>query len=105
MSKTFEEQLSEAETEAREKGGIVAIFQSEAADQPTFVAFVLGDRKGIEAIIGESDGKALSVRLGGVAYWLLMGEEGFLLFRNGEQGPENATLDDLDAASYLSTLI
>lgn len=105
MNKTFEEQLSKAQAEAREKGGIAAIFQSDAGDQPAFVAFVLGDKNGIEAIIGESDGKALSIRLRGVSYWLLMGKEGFLLFRNGEQGPENANLDDLDAVGYLSTLI
>ncbi|MBO8426244.1 MAG: hypothetical protein IAC61_02860 [Firmicutes bacterium] len=105
MNKTFEEQLSEAETKAREKGGIVALFQNDAGDQPAFVALVLGDRKGIEAIIGESDGQAISIRLREVWYWLLLGEEGFLLFRNGERGPENANLDDLNAVRYLSTLI
>lgn len=83
----------------------MAVFQGNKVDRPAFVALILGDRKGIEAIIGESDGQAMSIRLGGVLYWLLIGEEGFLLFGNGEHGPENANLNDLNAVGYLSTLI
>ena len=72
-----------------------------------YVCIEIGNRQSIEQCIGKTDGKAISINNKDIKYWMLMGSDGLLLFRQDDikKYTDISNIDeDLMFAEYLYSM-
>lgn len=84
---------------------IDAVFYNGENDSTALVPVTIGSKESIESYLVSSDGKALSVKIGNIDYWVLRSNvnRNFLLFRwHFENRFDSAIEEDVTKAMFLT---